>query len=195
MKFILINSRRIILLCVLAALAAASAQAQDGKLLINNLDKLADQAVETVDVTIDENLLKLAIGFLKPERSADEKLAKEIIQDLKGVYVKRFVFETIKEYADSDVEAIRSQLDAPGWSRVVGVRSKRSGANVDVHIMTDASVIKGLAVLVVEPKALTVVNVVGPIDVYKLSRLEGQFGIPKLDLEQTGDPSKGSKQP
>jgi hypothetical protein len=195
MKIILSKSKLIVLLCAVAAFAAMPAQAQEGKLLINNLDKLAEQAVETIDVTIDDKLLILAGKFLRPERSPDEKLAKEIIQDLKGVYVKRFVFETAREYAESDVQSIRSQLEAPGWSRVVGVRSKKAGANVDVHIMTEASVIKGLAVLVAEPKALTVVNVVGPIDVEKLSKLEGRFGIPRLDLEQIGNPSKESKQP
>jgi hypothetical protein len=66
--------------------------------------------------------------------------------------------------------------------------------NVDVHIMSEASIIKGLAVLVVEPKALTVVNLVGPIDVEKLSQLEGKFGIPRFDIEQMGKTTKKEKE-
>jgi hypothetical protein len=65
----------------------------------------------------------------------------------------------------------------------VNVRSKREG-NYDVVIMSEGSVIKGLAVLAAEPKAFTVVNIVGPIDLAKLAELEGKFGIPRFGLEQ-----------
>jgi hypothetical protein len=188
------NLRRWLVPCLLVLVAALPARAQEGKIDIARLDRLEKSAIETIDVTLGESLIKLAASFLRAERSPDEKLAKELINDLKGVYVKRFVFEKDSQYTDSDVEQIRSQLKAPDWERIVGVRTKRQGANVDVHIMTHESVIKGLAVLVAEPKALTVVNVVGPIDLEKLSQLEGKFGIPKLDLEQVGKP-KADKQP
>ena len=51
--------------------------------------------------------------------------------------------------------------------------------------MTEASLIKGIAVVAAQPRELTVVNVVGPIDVDRLSRLQGQFGIPDLNLGRT----------
>jgi len=189
MKTLIPNLRRLPGLCLLAFFAVIPASAQQGKIHIDHLERLATRAVETVDVTIDDKLITLAWKVLG-ERSPDEKLVKDIIKDLKGVFVKRFVFEKESEYNDADVETIRAQLNAPGWSKVVGVRSKRQGANVDVHIMTEESLIKGLAVLVVEPKALTVVNIVGPIDVEKLSQLGGRFGIPILDLERMGTTTK-----
>lgn len=191
MKTVIANSRRLFGLLLLTACAAVPVNAQQGKIQIDHLERLSNLAVETIDVTVDEKLILLGSKFLNEKRSPDEKLVKEIINGLKGVFVKRFVFEKDNEYTDSDVQLIRSQLEAPGWSRIVGVRSKRKGANVDVHIMTEESIIRGLTVLVAEPKALTVVNVVGPIDVEKLSQLEGRFGIPRLDLEQIGGkPSK-----
>ena len=186
MKTIISNSRRLLGLCLLGVFAAIPASAQQGKLNIEHLDKLASRASQTVDVTVDQNLLRLAWKVIGDGRSPDEKLVKDIIKDLKGVFVKRFVFEKENEYTDGDVEAIRSQLNVPAWSKIVGVRSKREGINVDVHIMTEESLIRGLAVLIAEPKALTVVNIVGPLDVEKLSQLGGRFGIPILDLEQMG---------
>ena len=185
MKTLIPNSRRLLGLCLLVVCAAIPASAQQGRLQIDHLERLASRAVQTVDVTIDDKLITLTGKFLG-DKSPDEKLVKDIIKDLKGVFVKRFVFEKESEYTDTDVETIRSQLNAPGWSKIVGVRSKRQGANVDVHIMTEESLIKGLAVLTVEPKALTVVNIVGPIDMEKLSQLGGRLGIPILDLEQMG---------
>ena len=190
MKTLIPSLRRLPGLCLVALLAAIPANAQQGKLQIDHLERLASRAIQTVDVTFDEKLIKLVGSAFNPKRSPDEALVKDIIKDLKGVFVKRFAFEKENEFTDADVEAIRSQLNAPGWAKIVGVRSKREGINVDVHIMSEESIIKGLAVLVVEPKALTVVNLVGPIDVEKLSQLEGKFGIPSFDIEQMGKPSK-----
>jgi hypothetical protein len=67
--------------------------------------------------------------------------------------------------------------------------------------MSEGSVIKGLAVLAAEPKALTVVNVIGSIDLAKLRDIEGKFGIPRFGLDQipgvtvTEKPKDKDKQP
>jgi hypothetical protein len=42
----------------------------------------------------------------------------------------------------------------------------------------------GLAILVAEPRELTIVNIVGSIDIDRLAELEGQFGIPKTTGNQ-----------
>ncbi len=184
--------RLIFLSLILSVVGALPAYGQEARLNIAHLDRFTDKASEVINVDVPENLLKLAATFLRPERSPDEAKAKELIQNLKGVYVKRFQFENEGEYLPSDVETIRAQLNAPGWTKIADVRSKKK-ASFDVVIMTEGNVIKGLAVLAVEPKALTVVNIVGPIDLEKLSQLEGKFGIPRFGLE-TGDTHEEDKQ-
>jgi hypothetical protein len=52
--------------------------------------------------------------------------------------------------------------------------------------MKQGDAIAGMAVLVAESRELTVVNIVGPIDIEKLSQLEGHFGIPAPDRCHTG---------
>src|SRR5439155_597017 len=47
---------------------------------------------------------------------------------------------------------------------------------------TDDAEIRGLEVISAEPKEFTVVNIVGPINLEKLSQLEGSFGVPFLNL-------------
>jgi len=42
----------------------------------------------------------------------------------------------------------------------------------------------GLVIIASEPREFTVVNIVGSIDLQKLHKLEGKFGIPKLQLEE-----------
>ncbi len=162
--------------------AASPAFAQTALLKLDTLDKLAAGAKQVVDVTIDEQLLQLASKFLSSVRSSDEREIKEVVKDLKGVYVKRFEFENDGQYSTADVEPVLRQLRGSGWTRIVGVTSKKEFQNVEVFIMSEASVVKGIAVVAAQPRELTVVNVVGPIDVDRLSRLQGQFGIPSLDL-------------
>src|SRR5262245_1845224 len=176
--------RAVALVGTLSILAAAPAYAQDpAKIDMSHLDKFADRADKVIDVTVDGQLLRLAASILNEKRSPDEGKIKELILGLKGIFVKRFEFEKEGEYTMADVDSIRSQLNAPGWTRVANVRSKRAG-NYDVVIMSEGSVIKGLAVLAAEAKAFTVVNIVGPVDLAKLSELEGKFGIPHFGLEQ-----------
>src|SRR5262245_40436842 len=184
MELLITRSMRALLVSsMLSLVAAAPAFAQDrAKIDMSSLDKFADRADKVITVTVDEQTLRLAAAFLN-DKKPDEARIKELILGIKGVFVKRFEFENEGEYTIGDVESIRSQLILPGWSSVANVRSKRAG-NYDVSLMSEGTVIKGLAVLAAETRAFTVVNIVGPIDIAKLAELEGKFGIPHFGLEQ-----------
>ena len=174
---------KLILPGLLLVMLAAQASAQDAHIQMSQLDRFNDLADKVISVDVNEGLIKLAMSALRESRSPNEAKIKDILSGLKGVYVKRFEFEKEGAYAASDVDYIRSQFNGPGWERIANVRSKREGS-YDVVMMYEGSVIKGLAVLAAEPRALTVVNVIGTIDVAKLRDLEGSFGIPKFGLEQ-----------
>ena len=183
------------LACAGLLLPAQSAYAQSARIEISHLEKLADKAEEVVDVTIDGSLLQLAAKFMSDKRDPGEAAAKDFIQHLKGIYVKSFEFEREGEYSLADLEEIRKQLHAPAWQRTVEVRTKRGGENTEVYLMTGSGAgpdaIQGLAIICAEPKELTVVNIVGPIDLDKLAELDGQMGVPHLGLERAG---KGRKE-
>jgi hypothetical protein len=172
----------ICLLLFIAATAQWTAQAQDVRLQLGSLDKLEARATDSVDVTLDGKLLELAKIFLdakKPEEAA----IRDMISGLKGVYVKVFEFEKEGEYSTADVDSVRTQLRAPAWARMVGVKSKKEGENVEVYMMLTGAQIGGIAVIATDPKEFTVVNIVGTIDLEKLVRLSGRFGIPSLDIK------------
>ena len=158
------------------------ARAQDSRLQMASLDHLAAKASQTVDVSLDERLTRLAARVLS-DKDADEKAVKKLIEGIKGIYVKSFEFDADGQYVAADVEAIRSQLRGPGWTRLVNVTSKKEG-NVEVYTLFNGDQIGGLAVLVAEDRELTIVNIVGPVDLDKLAKLEGQFGVPDLGIEQ-----------
>jgi len=152
-----------------------------GQLKIN-LDKLATRASESVEISIDERLLKLASKLLSSS-TPDEARIKELVAGLKGVYVRSYEFDKPGAYSQTDVDEIRTQLNAPGWSKIVGVRSHKEGENVEVFTLLNGNNIVALAIIAADPKELTLINIIGPIDLEKLSHLEGQLGIPRLGLE------------
>jgi len=158
-------------------------QAQDSRLQLSGLDHLAGKANQTVDVNIDERLMKLAAKVFN-EKDVDEQQVKKLVEGLKGIYVKSFEFDNANEYSPADVETIRTQLHGPNWTRLVNVTSKKEG-NVEVYLLFNGDQVGGLAVLYFEEKELTVVNIVGPVDLDKLAKLEGQFGVPELGIEKT----------
>jgi hypothetical protein len=194
------------LICVAALLACAShaAQAQQptqqafaqslSKLQIENLDALASKADHVVDVTIDENLLKLipAIILKTNKNEAEAKNIARIAAGFKGVYVRSFEFAGEGQWSEADIAGIRAQLKQPGWSRIVSVKSRKDGQNVEVYLMTDPANLGGLAVIATQPNELTVVNIVGKINLEDILALEGHLGIPDLDI-QIGDSDRDER--
>jgi hypothetical protein len=174
------------LLAAALLLAGPFARAAEGQLLLPEFDTLADKASETVTITLDAALLGLAARFLDPAKPEDAA-AREVIAGLKGIYVRSYTFDSSFAYPKADVERVRKQLAAPGWQRLVEVRSRKEHANVDIYISMSGERANGLAIIASEPREFTIVNIVGSVDMRKLHELEGQFGIPKLELEQKGD--------
>ncbi len=172
------------LVCLLAMLPLS---AQQGRLKLDQLNALSGKASDVVDVTLDGAALSMASKFMEKEPEA-----KALVAGLKGIYVKVFEFDKPGIYTPADVESIRAQLQTPGWTRIVQVKSKKSG-DVEVYVLEDGKGgNSGMAVFVAEAKELVVVNIVGSIDIEKLSSLEGKMGIPKVGLGK-GHKKEGAK--
>jgi len=175
--------RTAVLVVLLLITSALTVRAQDPKIQLTTLDHLSTRASETVDVNIDERLIQLAAKLLN-EKDEDEAQIKKLVAGLKGIYVKSFEFDSDNQYSSADLESIKSQLREPAWTRLVNVTSKREG-NVEVYVSLVGGNINGLTVLSAEPKELTIVNIIGPVDLEKLARLEGNLGIPNLGIKSS----------
>ena len=164
---------------ILLAASLVPVFAQEIKLPAS-LDRLAAKANETVDITLDKNLLRFAGGFLTGR--GDEARARGFLAGLESITVKSFEFAREGEYNAADLDAVRAQLTAPTWSKIVGVKSYR-GENVDIYIKMGANgQAGGVVVLAAEPRELTIVVLVGTIDPAKLADLGGQFHIPAFRM-------------
>jgi uncharacterized protein DUF4252 len=164
-------------------------RAQDIK-IPPDVEKLSAKAKETVEVTMDGPMLRWASKFLSADDPEEKKCAK-LVANLKGIYVRSFEFENDGEYTAAEVEALRSQVRGPGWTRVVGVRAERDGENVDVFFKLENDKMAGIVVIAAEPRELTFVSIVGPLDLDQLADLGGEFGVPKLDPKSLSKTQKG----
>ena len=178
LKFAAVKLAALAVFVVLSA--TATALAQNPRIETSQLNGLAAKSSETVDVNLDERMMQLTAKFFS-NKDGDAAKVKELINGLKGIYVKSFEFENEGQYSEADLEGIRSQLRNPAWNKVLDVSSKKDGS-VQVYLMQTGSQISGLALSSVDPKEITVVNIVGPVDLEKLSQLEGTFNIPDLDI-------------
>jgi hypothetical protein len=174
--------KRSLLKLAIIAIAVAPVWAADDFKLPMNLEKLAEHATESVDVTLDQSTLQLASGFLSKD-DPDEAQVKKMIGKLKGIYVRSFEFDKEGQYSMSDVQAMRAQLKGTNWTRIVGVKSIK-GENTEVYLLKNGDQIGGIVVLDAEPKELTIVHVDGSISPEELSRLGGHMGIPELGRDK-----------
>ena len=173
------------LIVAAAALAASdAAHAQEGRLRLDSLDRLAPKAEETVNIEIDGFLIRFA-GSILSDKDAEERAVKELVAGLKGVYVKSFEFKADGLFTEADVNLIREQLRAPGWSRLVDVESRGLDfGDAELYVASAAGRVEGLALLVVGPKELTVINIVGALDIDKLKKLEGALNLPRVTIRR-----------
>lgn len=177
------------ILTVALGVCCAAAYGQNPKVQLDSLARLDDKAVQVVDVSLDEKLIGMATKFIRKADPNDEdaKKAAEVLAGIKEIYVRSYEFEREGEYLPADVELIRAQVKGPGWSRLVGVRSKRAGDNAEVYVLMQGDKMLGLTVIAANPKELTVVNIVGSVDVERLSELDGDI-VPRIELKRESKP-------
>jgi len=159
----------------LGAALAATLWAQQFKF---NLDHLESKASDKVDLALNGTLLHFAANALD-SNDPDEAKAKKLIMNIEGIYIKSFKFKNGGAYSPADLEKVRTQLKAPEWGRIVGIKSGDS-ENIEVWVRSEGGKVSGVAILASEPRELTVANLVGNIDLDSLADLGGHLGLPSL---------------
>jgi hypothetical protein len=176
--------RRLFVTVLLMGCAAARLPAQL-QLRITGLDGLASKAKATVDITLDSSMLQAAGVFLGGNSKDDKEAAKlkEMLAGLKAITVRSYEFKEDGQYRREDLDPIRAQLRAPGWSKIVSVTEEKE--LTEIYMRTDQGKVAGFAIIAAEPKELTVVAIEGTIDLNDLSKLGG-LGIPSIPIPNEG---------
>jgi hypothetical protein len=195
------------LMCLLA-FVAPSAYAQNAKLDLSHLDKLAKKASEVTNVNLGDPMLKLAADTIGATKQGEKGAAIQgVVRNLKGIYVKSFEFSKLGQYNRSDIESVLKQLQTGSWKPVINVKEEKSGETTDIYVMEEGGGIVGMAIVAAEPKELTIVNLVGPIDLSQLGALgslgslfdrggkRGNAGDSKPQLQHRDQPDQNSNPP
>jgi hypothetical protein len=170
---------------LLAVLMPAAAAAQGARIQLDQLNHLADKAQKVVDVNVESSTLRQAAGFLSGKDTNSGKV-RELIEGLTAIYVKGFEFKGPAAYSPTDIESIRKQVAGSGWSRAVSVRDQNE--LTEIYFWRERGENGGLVVVSAEPNGLTVVNIVGRIDLASLAALGPM--IPKLSGATDAAPKK-----
>jgi len=172
--------RKLFLTVLIGVWTAAQLPAQSLQLRITGLDGLASKAKATVDITLDSNMLQMAGGFFTGnDKGKDAAQLKELLAGLKAITVRSYEFKEEGQYRREDLDPIRAQLRAPGWSKIVSVTEEKE--LTEIYMRTDQGKVAGFAIIAAEPKELTVVAIEGSINLNDLSKL-GALGIPSIPI-------------
>jgi hypothetical protein len=165
---------------IAAGVGTVSAMGQDALPAPSPIEKtLAARATHVTEVTLDKNMLAFASKFMDKDTDKDDEDAKQMIRNLKGVYVREYEFDKEHSYSAEELEGLRKYFEGSEWSPIVHERTKLAAEGTDVYVKLVDSRIQGLFVLDAEAKELSLVLILGPIDVDKIGKLGGTFGIPK----------------
>jgi len=176
------------------AAGSASAHAQDALPAPSPIEKtLAERATHVTEVTLDKNMLALASKFMAKDKDDDEddKAVKQMIQNLKGVYVREYEFDKDHSYTAAELEGLRKYFENSDWSPMVHERTKGIVEGTDVYVKLVNGQMQGLFVLDAEARELSLVLILGPVDIDKISQLGGAFGIPKDAMKKAEKKAEG----
>jgi hypothetical protein len=182
------NSIRVwagILALGVATTGAAVGRAQDQLPAPSPIEKeLAARATHVTEVTLDRKMLAFASKFMDDKddngkEDKDDQAVKQMIQNLQGVYVRDYEFDKDHSYTAEELEGLRKYFENSSWSPMVKERTKGHAEGTDIYVKLVDNKMQGLFVLDAEPKELSLVLILGPVDMDALGKLGGNFGIPK----------------
>ena len=176
---------RFLLLATLALPLLAAAAEPPGQLHLPSFTGLQSKASEVVDITLGTLPLALASKFMNADDPEDAEV-KKLLAGIKSIAVRSYQFDSDFVYSKDDVDAVRQQLSAPGWSQLAQVRKRNKAQEVDIYVALTEDQAKGFAIVASEPRKFTIVNIVGSIDLEQIAKLQHHMDL-HVDLDDAID--------
>lgn len=132
---------------------------------------------------VEVNLSSAMLRFAARIAARQEPEVAELIRNLKSIRVNVVgLDDTNRAGTIEQIEGVRRKLEAQGWTKMVTVRERNGGDNVDVHVkQRGEESIDGLVVTVLDRKGEAVfVNIVGSINADQIAQLAEKFDIEPL---------------
>ena len=131
---------------------AASAQTFDF-----NLDALSAKAKEKAEITLEGSLLVQVLQMAP-------KNVQDAVANVRRVDVRHYEFANAGQYSDTDLDAVRKSVSS--WPRILNVKEEHQ--TVEIYMLSQDGKPAGFLLIAAEPKELTVLHVVGSIDLANL---------------------------
>jgi uncharacterized protein DUF4252 len=161
--------------CAAALLALPLlAFAGSGQIGLPALPGLRAQATERVDINLGRWALHF-VSWLIDDRDRDGAAVRRIIRGLTSVRILSYEFTSDIECPTADLAALRSQLSSPPWTQVVHTQDLARREDVDIYVAAEERRIEGTAIIACEPRELTILNIVGPLDLDQVAALRKTF--------------------
>ena len=132
---------------------------------------------------VEINLSPAMLKFVARIAAKQEPETAELIRNLKSIRVNVVAMDDSNRASTVDrIESVRRKLEGEGWTKMVTVRERDNGDNVDVHVkQRGEEAIDGLVVTVLDRKGEAVfVNIVGNINADQLATIADKFDIEPL---------------
>ncbi len=132
---------------------------------------------------VEINLSPAMLKFAARIAARQEPETAELIRNLKSIRVNVVGLDDSNRSATIEkIEGVRRKLETQGWTKMVTVREKNDGDNVDVHVMQRGEeAIDGLVVTVLDKKGEAVfVNIVGNINADQIAQIAEKFDLEPL---------------
>jgi hypothetical protein len=156
--------------------------AQTPQVSVPSFAELKATATDSVDLTIGPSLLGM-LGWLMDDHDPGSADLKKTVQGLKSVQIRSYRFKEDFVYPKAAIDALRAQLSQPGWSQLVKVR-ERNKENVDIYVALENRTIHGLTIIASGLRELTVVNVVGTVNLDQVDGIRKTFAKPDGPVAQ-----------
>ncbi len=176
MKHIIRNT---VCLAVFSALIATPLHAEKAAPGYVDFGKFSPAASggEFVEVQVKSNLISMAARLAQK----DQPEVAELIRGLQLIRVNVIgLDDQNRAEVEKRVKAIRSELDAQGWERVVAVQQKNQDVGIYAKLRGEEAV-EGVVVTVLEAnREAVLINIVGDIKPEKLAVVGERFNIEPL---------------
>ena len=169
---------RMTILTVATAAMLPLAWAQAARLKMPDFSDLEGKAKESVNIDLDKDMIKNAMGFMAGGDKADPQLA-EALQGLESVMVKVFSFDKPGVYSMRDIEKVIKQVESGGWKKLLSVRDGEERVEM---WMRDGTKDGGMFFVAAEPKELVMINIAGKVDLATMAKLQGHLGVPNMGM-------------
>ena len=178
-----------------AGLAAAARAQQNSPLpLPPAVEKeLAARASNVTEVTLGKNMLGFAAKFMNG-KDQDEAATRHLVENLDGIYVRNYEFDKDGQYSMDEIDKLRTYFETGEWTPIVRSRERKSGETTDVLLKMVNGETRGMFILSAEPRELSIVLILGPVNMDDLAKLRGINGLGMLgDMETPSKPKDKGK--